>query len=322
MKKAYNLFAGFLSVGIIVASIYGVIHRREIVDWAILRGYDPPAKISTLAHETTMNNRTRDVFYVNRPSIDDKEKFRQECEATEQSIVLGCYVSNKGIFLLNVKDDRLNGVVQVTAAHETLHAMYDRLDAKEKSRVDKMTANFFATITDERIKSTVENYRKKDPSVVPNELHSILGTEVRDLSPELETYYARYFNNRKNIVAYSEKYEQTFINLKNQVDQYDKQLNGLKNSIDNNQKLLSGMETDINNEKGRLDNLLAAGSTQAYNDSVPGFNSRVTAYNNLIATTKRQIDQYNDIVSKRNQIATTEQELVQAIDSNSLPKRQ
>jgi uncharacterized protein YukE len=322
MKKTPNIFASLISLTVIALSIYAITNRQDIYDWLALRNYVPSKEVVALADATTMQDSTRRVFYINHPSVDDKLRFSQQCPTGEKSIVLGCYIQSKGIFVLSVSDPRLQGIVEVTAAHETLHAQYDRLSSKERENVDRMTKQFFNQLQDERIKKTIENYQDKDPSVVPNELHSILGTEVRDLSPELETYYAQYFKDRKAIVAYSEKYEQTFVGLKNQVEQYDSRLATLKDQIDTSQEQLKADEAEINSEKKRLDSLLNGRNIEEYNSSVPGFNSMVTRYNNLISSTRQAINEYNSIVEKRNAIATTEKELVQAIDASSLPKTQ
>ncbi len=175
--------------------------------------------------------------------------------------------------MLDVTDQRLNGVIQVTAAHEVLHAEYDRLSRTERENVDKLAAEFFANLSNDRIKRTIERYKSKDPSVVPGELHSILGTEIRDLSPELETYYSRYFSDRSKIVSYSEGYEQTFVDLSNQVEEYDFQLESLKNTIESNRVEIQGQSGDIERQKQRLDNLLSSGQTEDYNSSVESFNS-------------------------------------------------
>src|SRR5690606_3442881 len=108
-------------------------------------------------------------------------------------IVLGCFVEGQGIYLYNVSDERLDGVKEVTAAHEVLHAGYSRLSSRDKARINHLLDQAFQANNDERIKETVETYRKRDPSIVSNELHSILATEARELPSELEEHYRRYF---------------------------------------------------------------------------------------------------------------------------------
>ncbi len=242
---------------VIGLGIFALTNFQAITDYFRLRGYDPPKRIVELADETTMQDDTRRIFYVNHPALSDKAEFNTECRTTEQSIILGCYVAGRGIFLLDVQEPKLNGVVEVTAAHEVLHAEYERLNTSEREKIDRLTSEFYENnVSNERIKKTVENYRKKDPSIVPNELHSILATEVRDLSPELEEYYSQYFKDRIKIVEFSELYERAFIDLEQQAKIIESQLASLKNQIDTDRSQIDALSAELNIEKARLDALL------------------------------------------------------------------
>lgn len=308
-------------VAVIAAGIFALTNFQSISDYFRLRGYDPPQRVEELANETTMQSDTRRIFYINHPKLSDKAEFNGECRTTEKSIILGCYVSGKGIFLLDVHEPKLNGVVEVTAAHEVLHAQYERLSDSERQKVDKLTTSFFEQkVDDERIKKTVENYREKDPSIVPNELHSILATEVRDLSPELEDYYRQYFSDRKKIVEFSEQYEQAFLDLEKQANSIESQLSNLKTQIDTNRSQIDALSTELNNEKARLDALLSNNQVEEYNNSVSDFNRRVASYNSLINQTRQLINEYNDLVEEQHSLVLQQQELNEAIDSNSILK--
>lgn len=313
-----NVISLALVVVILGGLLFAVANLQAINDWFRLRDYNPPQRIAEIADATTMTDETRRLFYINHPELGDKTTFNQHCRTTEESIVLGCYINGQGIFVLDVKDERLNGVIEVTAAHEVLHAAYERLSSSERERVDKLTADFFASLENQRIKKTIENYRARDKSVVPNELHSILGTEVRNLNPELEDYYKQYFYNRKKVVSYSEQYEQTFTDIREQVDQYDEQLTTLKTQIESSQTEIDASNTALTADREELDRLLADGKNEEYNDRVPEYNQKVGDYNRLVNYTKQLINNYNSIVEKRNALAVVEQELVEAIDSTQL----
>lgn len=296
--------------------------RYAIYDEIRLYNYKAPYEIGQLANQASMLPSMTKLFFVNHPALEDKATFNNSCKTAEQTIVLGCYIKGNGIHLLKVTDSRLNGVEQVTAAHETLHAAYDRLSTSKRKKVDAMTTAYYATATDQRLKDTIELYRKKDPSVVPNELHSILGTEIRSLPKDLENYYKRYFYNRLEIVSFSEKYEQAFTDRKNQISSYDEQLTSLKAQINSLQTSLTNQSASLTSERERLNSLRNSGQISAYNSAVPDFNNRVNQYNRDIDTLSSLVSQYNDIVAKRNEIAAQETELTKAIDSHSIPARQ
>ncbi len=318
MKKSFKFFNIGLLLVLLGLSIYVVTHTRQILDYVALRDYNPPSKIVELANKATMTDKTRDVFYVNHPQLQTKQEFKNSCKNQEETIVLGCFINNKGIFLLEVDDPRLQGVIEVTAAHEVLHAFYERLSGDERKKVDKMTGEFFATLNNPRIKENIENYRKKDASVVPNELHSILASEVRNLSPELEAYYSKYFKNRSAIIDLSEKYEQTFIDIENKVKAYDEELTALKPEIQAEEKQIEQLGAEVDSQKARLDILINQRKIAEYNEGVEGFNALVNRYNNLIKTRQEKAQRYNQIVEEYNKLATIESELIQALQTDDI----
>lgn len=304
------------------ASALVIWQRQAVIDWWRLRGYVPSARVVALADDTTMNPSARRVFYVNRPQLEGKQDFNNHCnQDNEETIVLGCYVSNRGIYIYDVTEPRLKGIHEVTAAHELLHAAYDRLGKSERTDIDKKLTNFLATLDNDRIKQSVESYRNKDASSVPNELHSIIGTEVRNLTPELEAYYSQYFTNRLKIVEYSEQYEKAFNDIKNRVAALDAELAKLKLKIEANEAELSRLADEINADRRKLDAMLAAGDQQGYNAAVPGFNAKVRRYNSLVAATRELINRYNRIIEERNALASEEQQLIEAIDSRPQEQR-
>ena len=305
-----------VSAVLLLSPVIAYWQRQNIYDWYRLRGYEAPAEIASLADQTTMVGYARKVFYVARPELQDKSDFSKNCTIVEKTIVLGCYRSGLGIFVYNVSDARLNGVLQVTSAHEMLHAAYERLSNKERLRVDTMTAEAYASITDERIKKNVESYRARDAAVVPNELHSILGTEVRELPAELETYYKKYFTDRSKIVGYSEQYEAEFTKREDAVAAYDQQLKDLKSKITSLNDSLATQGARIEAENARLESLAAARKIGEYNASIPNYQNMINAYNADVSALKSAIEQYNGIVDARNAIVTEEQELINAIDSS------
>lgn len=302
-----------------LAVAVGVVEQRAILDWVSLRNYHPSATIQSLASETTMDDYARKVFYVNHPQIDDKTTFSQSCpNGSEKTIVLGCYhPGQNGIYLLDVTDQRLNGVEEVTAAHEMLHAAYERLSNQERSYVNGLLMDYYThDLHDQRIKDTLNAYIQSEPGQLVNEMHSIFGTEVGALPAPLENYYKRYFTDRQKITAYAAQYQSAFTSRQDQIKQYDSQLTNLKSEIASDEDSLNSQATTINSSRSQLDSYRSSGDIAAYNAGVPDFNASIDTYNALASTTRDLITQYNQIVIERNDIALQENQLVQAISSN------
>lgn len=316
MKMLKKSASFVISLLLLAVPLLAILNRQNIYDWWTLRGYKPQARIVELNSQNTMTGYAAKVFYVNKPDLLGKSDFNNKCTSSEQTIVLGCYIRNRGIYLLSVSDSRLSGVEQVTAAHEMLHAVYDRLSIKERSKVDQMTESTYNKLSDQRIKMNVESYRSRDASVVPNELHSILATEVRELPAELEQYYKKYFYDRLKIVSFSEQYEQEFTIREAKVAEYDQQLKTLKATIDSQNNSLDSQGWSIDQESKILDTLLAAKKISEYNAAIPNYQRIVERYNSLLKSLKANISTYNSTVEIRNAVVGEEKSLYQSINSN------
>jgi uncharacterized phage infection (PIP) family protein YhgE len=167
----------------------------------------------------------------------------------------------------------------------------------------------------EDIKTKLESYKKQPNVELVNEMHSIFGTEVRDLPAELETYYKQYFSDRLKVVGYSEAYRGEFTRRQTLVQQYDAELASLKQQISTNRTTLEDKITFLQAKEKEINQDAAAHDQAAYEADVREYNNTVTAYNSLLKVTRGLIDRHNQIVGERNAIAVQEQELQQALDS-------
>ena len=318
LSRKTKIFQTTLSGIFITIAALAIFQRQNIQDWWVLRSYQPSASISQLAQDTTMTDKSKRAFYLNDPKLQEKAAFYESCKFGENTIVLGCYIKNEGIYLLKVNDPRLAGVEQVTAAHEMLHAAYDRLGTSEKVDVDNQLNDFYNNLKDAEIRSKIELYRKNGADIT-NELHSILGTEVETLSPALEKYYSKYFTQRTKVVAYATQYEAEFITRKNKVIELDAKLRSIEQQVVANNTQLEQLQKSINAESDRLDLLLRSGQIEEYNNAVPAYNKRIPEFNANVAQTENLVAQYKLVLAERNKIAIEAQELNKALDSTIQP---
>jgi hypothetical protein len=320
MKKGTQVMVLVVVLAAVGATL---LERQNILDWAHLYGYTAPTSVAHLAVDDTMTSKAQRMFYVNRPQVTGGTTFTSHCPAGgEKTVVLGCYLGNdRGIYVYAVTDSRLDGVEQVTAAHEMLHAAYRRLSNNDRKNVDAMLTDYYLHhLTDQRVKDTIESYKKSEPNDVVNEMHSVFGTEVANLPAPLEQYYKRYFTDRSRVTAYTAAYQGEFAGRQKQVADYDEQLKALDAQIKANEAQLATQHTNLTSQRAQLDSEQHSGQIAAYNSSVPAYNRAVNSYNALLSTTKSLISQYNDIVAQRNAIAVEEQQLAQELSSSSLPQ--
>ncbi|MEO7363984.1 MAG: hypothetical protein ABIV43_00545 [Candidatus Saccharimonadales bacterium] len=297
------------------------LNQYRVIDWIKLRDYQPSTAIVQLADEISLNDYSRHMFYLNKPELPtDVTSFRKDCPENEDTIVLGCYRSVQlGIYVYNVQDPELAGVQQVTAAHETLHAIYDRLSKSDRQTIDAQLMDYYKNgLTDQRVKDEIKIYQKTEPTALLNEMHSIFGTEVKDLPAPLEQYYQRYFTDRSKILAFGEKYQAQFTQRQAALNDADQRLSNLKAEIDAQQADLDVRIKQISADRARLNGYAQANDTANYNAAVPGFNRSIEAYNAAINQLKAKIEQYNQLVVSRNQIASQLSALDKALDTRTV----
>ncbi|HWZ65498.1 MAG TPA: hypothetical protein VNX65_01725 [Patescibacteria group bacterium] len=314
-RKLLGISVLILQLAIVGASFWAILHKQDVIDWWRLKNYHPTSTAIQLVASTTMVGRGQNMFYVSQPEVDDKIAFNQNCpNNSEQGLVLGCYRSQR-IYLYDVNDPQLAGVKEVTAAHEMLHAAYERLSSGDKQRINKMLDPIIKNITDERLLGVIKLYNSQEPGELYNEMHSVLGTEYRTLTPELEQYYSQYFKDRASIVTMAEHYEGIFSASKNRIATMDAQLASLKQQIDNNNKDLANRQILISQATQQLNQLRNSGSIEEYNHQVPVYNDQVRQFNSLITSTKALVVSYNTLVDQRNQEVAGQNNLYHSLDS-------
>ncbi len=316
-------FAGIAFLLLVVGSAgWTLLNRQFVIDWWRIRTFTPSSDVAQLAIRDTLVGRGHDLFMASEPQVQNGSDFNSSCPSKgEKTIVLGCYAAQR-IYVYNVTDERLTGVKEVTAAHEMLHAAYERLSVSDQAKVNAMLKPIIDGMTDKRILELIKLYNQQEPGQLYNEMHSILGTEYAHLTPDLEDYYKQYFGNRQTVVGYALAYQQPFTDSQNKLDEYDAQLDALKPQIDQNNASLKQQQADLQDESNRLGQLRAQGNIQAYNESVPGYNAKVASFNQLVQLTRDLVAEYNALVVKHNQEATAQNDLQQSLDSSyqSVPK--
>lgn len=322
-----HMIKRILGVATVMAIVIGVplatfFYRYDILDWWRLRNYDPPREISTLADQTTMSLYGQRLFFVHKPELDDKQTFSDRCKGSEQTIVLGCYRREEGIYILQVSDGRLAGAMEVTAAHEMLHAAYDRMSSSEKKRVNDMLVEERTKLTNERVKTTLKGYEDRDATSIYTEMHSIFGTELRNISPELEEHYAIYFNDRSSVVAISEKYEQVFVDIRTKVETYDADISIRKKAIEIQESAIKQSSSSLQKRKSEMDDMLARNDRGSYNEQVPVYNAAVGEHNGMVNRLKIEIEEFNKLVEIRNSISLEQQDLIKILNASTKEETQ
>lgn len=322
-KKHYRLRTIIRRAAIMIIIFVALSYEQNaIYDSIRLHNYHAPTAISQIAKDDELTPSAQRLFYVNHPLLLNKVDFAKSCpNGSQETAVLGCYKPvEQGIYLLTVSDPRLSGIEQVTAAHEMLHAAYDRLNNSDKQQVNSWLETYYQHgLHDQVIINQLNNYKQSEPKDLINEMHSIFGSEVSNLPPNLENYYKRYFLNRTVVTNDYNQYEAEFTNRTNQIKQDDSTLAAIKSQIASYQADLNNKQAILSTSRATLDSEHQSGNYNSYNAGVPSYNNLIVAYNNEVQAIQLLVSRYNSLVADRNALALEEQQLTQDISSQATP---
>lgn len=293
------------------------------VDAVRASSFHPNDDIATVTQRIGLTARGQQIFYATAPVIEDRDAFNADCQSVERTAaILGCYVRDQ-VYLYNIQGDELDGAIEVTAAHEMLHAAYARLNVFEQARVNKMIDAEYAKIKDNPdIKQEMQYYAQAEPGEEINELHSIIGTTIKDLPVDLEQYFARYFTDRSAIVAMNDKYTAVFDEVNQQAlaleDRITSEAAEIKASSEQYNTDLSQLNSDIEsfNERARGGGF---SSQYAFNTARQTLSARIDQMKIRQATLNQQIDLYNADVAEYNKLAVRAKQLNQSINGVEAP---
>lgn len=303
--------------------ILAALNIERIQDTISYHRYEPSGDIAAFVDKTGMNEKGRFLFYASQPSLENATDFNTHCESREKTTaILGCYDGHR-IYIYNVSDSRLEGIRSTTAAHEMLHAAYKRLSDSDRRMVNKLLeAEYQKLKNNEDLADRMAFYARTQPGERENELHSIIGTEIEDISDELEDYYSRYFSDRSKVVAERQKYFAVFEELRERADNINSQLDTLGKRISENRAAYSAqsasLQRDINSFNARAESGDFA-SQADFRRERQSLVVRSSTLESLRVSLNNDISKYNQLVNELDDIATETSDLNRSIDSNIEP---
>ena len=312
-------FITILVVALIVALGLGFyFNRQKLSDFFAASFFKATPELAAIDQKIQLTNDAHNIFYATQPSLNSRDDFNAHCNSHNDEIsILGCYTGGK-IYIYNIEDTELSGIIESTATHELLHAVWERLDPAKKS---ELTNQLVAVYNDERYRDALakdlESYAENNRI---DELHSRIGTEIADLPEALEKHYANYFKNQDLVVDFYHNYITPFNELSEEIDNLSTQLEKLSGEIDQKSKEyyqdaeeLSSKIDEFNNCAKNLNCFGTEASLLARRNSLLAEQSALnTTYDELA----KLVDQYNAIVEEYNNNIIRSEELETKINSN------
>ncbi|MBQ69295.1 hypothetical protein CL689_04465 [Candidatus Saccharibacteria bacterium] len=322
-KLVGGIIAIVVSLLLVFAGGWLFFNRQFVRDQLSVWSYEPSAQIVEINDRARFTDEGTFHFYATHPEIASAEVFNQDCPRQEpNSPILGCYASGR-IYIYDVTNEQLNGIEEVTAAHEMLHAVWERTSEEEKARLTVLLEAAYDRNKSAELEERMAYYDRNQPGEVVNELHSILPTEVADIGDELEAYYQKYFTDRQAVVAMHQGYSGVFKDLVSRADALYAELQTTGAQIEQAStaydQSVAQLTADIESFNARA----ASGgfsSMAQFNAERAELVARSTQLENDRSALEQQVAAYNQKYDEYQQIGSQIEALNRSIDSIAGPQ--
>ncbi len=322
-KKVGVITSIIVCLVLITSAALIVLFRQRIVDQMTVWQFKPSDQISNIAKRDGMSDYGKFLFYASQPELDAAQYFNSVCSRIETTTsILGCY-SNYRMYIYDVTNTQLDGIREVTAAHETLHAAYVRLGKDEKDKVNVLLEAEYKKLENNKdFAELIAFYDRTEPGERDNELHSVIATEVVDMAPALETYYKQYFSDRQNVVQLYVKYNGVFQDLATKASSLSDQLTALAKTITDESAQYNIDAQTLTQDVTAFDKRAKIGdftSQGQFDTERAVLSARITSTNTKSKSINSDIAKYNAILDEYNSIASQSKKLYNSIDSSLAP---
>ena len=315
-----SIIGVMVSILIFAAAGWVVLNAQYIFDQLRVWQYQPSTAVASIYDRSGLSNKGQFYFYASNPVVDSATTFDVNCQKQEaKSAILGCYSLGK-IYIREVTNRQLDGIEEVTAAHETLHVIWERMSDSDKKSVGTLLEAEYQKINSPALKERMAYYDRNEPGEHFNELHSILGTEVPDLGSALEAHYGQYFANRSKVIALHSGYQQLFDSVQTQADTLLAELNALvadlnTSSVQYNDDAasISADSTVLKNRASSVDRT-SASEVNAYNAARQALIVRINQLEALRAAIDAKSETYRTKLAEYNKLVVQSNELMKSLD--------
>ncbi|MHA3683078.1 hypothetical protein ACXR2W_02310 [Leucobacter sp. HY1908] len=325
--RVRRVIATLLACAIIAATVYAVLNRQILQDEFAAATYDAPSSVIALEESLNLTEAGTRVFLASHPTLDGSQHFNTQCSQLQEDAlghVLGCYIDDR-IHLFNVTDPRVSEIVQVTAAHELLHAAYARMRPGDRAMLAEKLRQLYEERSQEDpdLKQRMAMYEALSDAGFAGELHSVFGSEQAELPDWLEEHYAQWFTDRAGIVAGYESYRSVFQDLKHEAGTLRDQMKELRTNVEERKvsydKELASYDADVAafNRSGKKGS--SSRDTAARQRERAALEARRVALKRTLDELQRDIDHYNEMRSQLETLGQLSTELEQQLDSALAP---
>ena len=311
-------FFGVVLIAVAGVMIWGALNRQWVYDFWRGLDYEPTGEMARIRDDLKLTERGKFLFKAARASLSSRTEFNEKCRTAlnEEVAVLGCY-TNDDIYVYNIETAELDGIRELTTAHELLHVVWARMSEAERVELADELKEVYRQ-NQEVLQEEIGNYAESERQ---EELFVRAGTEVADLPAELERVYGEIFTEQDAVVAFYDKYIAVFRAMEAEMETLEAEMKEIQSAIET---MTAEYEAKVAELNVRIESFNACAGRAGCFTSQSEFNAKRNA---LVAEREalevvrvkigELVNEYNERVEKYNADVTRTEELNQAINSAS-----
>lgn len=311
--------------GIVIAILAVIVGAEAFIyfggtDYFKASAYSPSSEMSDIMGKLNLTDYGTRVLKAVHPSLDTQDEFNSSCGSHDSNIyVLGCYLTAKDeVHLYNIGSKDLEGVKESTAAHELLHAVWNRLPVWDRRNLESELKTAYDQLPESSdIRTSMSLYSDDN---FYDELHSRLGTEMKSLPENLEKHYSTIFKNQDEVVAYYDEYSGTFKEIEAKLGALQVKIKSEKSSIEAESTNLDKEASDLNSKIEDYNKRVSSGNyTSEASARTEGDNLKTETENlsKKYDALNEKIKSYNDLIDDYNSSVVRSNELMDEMNSNT-----
>ena len=318
--KTWRIIGWIILILIVILAVIVFLNRIWLIDWYSGLNYSPSTEMAAIRDRLALTDQGTFLFNATQPALNEATEFNQICRDDASEVaVLGCYAGDR-IHVYNITAPEFDGIREVTAAHELLHAKWTRMSESERnelaSALSEVLANNSGSLADE-----LNTY---DNSARTEELYVRAGTEISDLPEQLTKHYNQLFKDRSKIVNFYNSYVAVFEETKARAEELESELTELKSTIDADLQKFDQTANQLAQDVSEFND--CASTPNCFKNQAEFITERNTllgrqqALNEASNEINDLINSYNSKIDEYNQNAARSQELQSKINSASTPE--
>lgn len=324
MKKTNNaLLYAISAVMLIIAGVlvWVILNRQWLEDWWRGKDYQPVGEMLQIRDSLGLTERGEFLFRASTPKLAESDEFNATCRTAEDEeiAVLGCY-TDKNIYVYNITSAELDGIKELTTAHELLHAVWDRMSEEERDEL----ATALRRVSDGADEHFQEELMTYDESQRQEELFVRAGTEIMNVPTELEKIYAEVFKDQDAVVAFYNKYIAVFRAMEAEMDALETEMSTVGAEIESAsneyEKRMGQLNADIMSFNACAEVAGCFKTNEEFYARRGGLLAEQGELSAMYDRINQLIDEYNGLVAKYNADVTKTNKLNQIMNSNSKPE--